>query len=346
VKLAIKPSAEILGLTLAELARQVRQGFYGEEAQRVQRGRDDIRVMVRYPEQERRSLGDLENMRIRTRDGAEVPFAAVAQATLGRGYDTITRKDRRRAVNVVADVDLSQANANEILADLGASFLPGLRNDYPGLLYTFEGQQKQQRETMGSLMRGFAIAVLVMFAMLAIPLRSYVQPLIIMTAIPFGLVGAVWGHVIMGLDLTILSMFGFVALAGVVVNDSLVLVDFINRCRGMGHSTAEALRIAGGARFRPILLTSLTTFASLSPLMLERSLQAQFLIPMAVSLAFGVVFSTMITLVLVPAGYLILTDLRTVATRLTGVEFSEPAPSRELGGNLPPAPGEEAALTG
>jgi multidrug efflux pump subunit AcrB len=341
VKLAIKPSAETLGLTLADLARQVRQGFYGEEAQRMQRGRDDIRVMVRYPEEERRSLGDLENMRIRTREGSEVPFAAVADADLGRGYDTIVRKERRRTVSVTADVDLSVANANEILADLDASFLPDLLADYPAMLYTFEGQQREQRETLGGLWRGFAIALLVIFAMLAIPLRSYIQPLVIMSAIPFGLVGALLGHVIMGMDLTILSMFGIVALAGVVVNDSLVLVDYVNRLRAEGRSVLEAAREGGVFRFRAILLTSLTTFAGLSPLMMERSLQAQFLIPMAISLAFGVLFSTGITLGLVPAGYVILDDLQQFTGRLLGR-----APAADDGPALGRARAEVAAIEG
>ena len=341
VQLAIKPSAETLGLTLSDLARQVRQGFYGEEAQRIQRGRDDVRVMVRYPEAERRSLGDLENMRIRTGEGSEVPFGTVAEASLGRGYDTITRKNRRRAVNVTADVDLAVANANEVLADLSAEYLPELKREHPGLLYSFEGQQKQQRETLGSLMRGFAIALLVMFALLAIPLRSYMQPLIIMSAIPFGLVGAIWGHVVMGINLTMLSMFGIVALAGVVVNDSLVLVDFVNRCRADGMAAADAVRVAGTERFRAILLTSLTTFAGLSPLMLERSLQAKFLIPMAVSLAFGVIFSTVITLGLVPVLYMIVEDAKGLFGRITGKTREDP----DSPGGPAMRPGDEAQAT-
>ncbi len=310
VKLNIKPAAEVLGLTLADLARQVRQAFYGEEAQRVQRGRDDIRVMVRYPESERQSLGDLENMRIRTSDGREVPFSEVAAVEEGRGYATIKRVDRRRAVNVTAAVDPAQATPGDIIADLQERVLPEVLARHPGVFYTFEGAQAEQRDTMAGLMRGFAIALLLIYALLAVPLKSYFQPVIIMLAIPFGLVGAVWGHMIMGMDLTIMSMFGIVALAGVVVNDSLVMVHFINRHRAAGGSLIDAVRQAGAVRFRPILLTSLTTFAGLSPLIMEKSLQAQFLIPMGISLAFGVIFSTGITLVLVPAGYILLEDVR------------------------------------
>ena len=316
LKLAIRPEAEALGLSLQDLGRQVRQGFYGEEAQRIQRGRDEVKVMVRYPSTERRSLGDLENARIRTPGGGEVPFGQVAAASHGRGYDAIRRTNRHRAVNVTADVDLSRGNANEIVADLAANVLPQLLANYPGVQYSFEGEQQQQRETMSGLGRGFVFALLAIYALLAIPLRSYVQPILIMLAIPFGLVGSIGGHVLLGMDLTMLSMFGIVAMAGVVVNSSLVLVDFANRRRDEEASVYDAIVDAGVLRFRPILLTSLTTFAGLTPLMLKRSLQAQFLIPMAVSLAFGVIFSTVVTLVLVPAGYVALADAREWTVRL------------------------------
>jgi multidrug efflux pump subunit AcrB len=325
VQLNIKPEAEILGLSLVDLGRQVRQGFYGEEAQRIQRGRDDIRVMVRYPEDERRSLGDMEDMRIRTPAGHEVPFSQVATVEAGRGYATIKRVDRRRAVNVTANVDATLATPGEINADLEERVLPEIQAAHPGVLYTHEGSKSEERDTMAGLQRGFALAMLMIYALLAIPLRSYFQPLVIMSAIPFGLVGAVWGHLLMGMDMTILSMFGIVALAGVVVNDSLVLVDFINR-RRQSHPLEEAIREAGVARFRPILLTSLTTFFGLLPLLLERSLQARFLIPMAVSLSFGVLFATFITLVLVPAGYLIAEDTKTAARGLLGRPSPDPEP--------------------
>ncbi len=317
----------MLGLTQADLARQVRQAFYGEEAQRLVRGRDEIKVMVRYPEGERRSLGDLDNLRIRTADGDEVPFGQVAEVERGRGYATIRRVDRSRTINVTADVDAAVATPAAIIADLETEVLPGLRAAWPGITTSFEGQQEEQRETLGGLQRGFVLALILIFALLAIPLRSYLQPLIIMSAIPFGLVGAIWGHLIIGLDLTILSMFGLVALTGVVVNDSLVMVDFINRHASESPTLREGVCRAGVARFRPILLTSLTTFAGLFPLMMERSMQARFLIPMAVSLAFGVLFATFITLILVPCGYMILEDLRRLGQRAARIRSDRPAPA-------------------
>ena len=296
MQLGIKPAAETLGLTLQDLGRQVRQAFYGEEAQRIQRGRDDIRVMVRYPRDDRRSLGDLENMRIRTPAGAEVPFNQVALVEPGRGFASIKRVDRNRAVNVTASVDPAITSAGAVIARPAArASCPRSSRATPALFYTFEGAQAEQVEAVGGLQRGFFLALLMIFALLAVPLRSYMQPLIIMAAIPFGLVGAIWGHLVMGLDVTMMSMFGLVALTGVVVNDSLVMVDFINRARKVHEDVGSkvrqaggqpldrhefesaglqlAIREAGGNRFRPILLTSLTTFFGLAPLMLERSMQ-------------------------------------------------------------------------
>ena len=325
VKLALTEEARLLGLTMSDLARQARQAFYGEEAQRIQRGRDDVKVMVRYPESERRSLNNLETMRIRTPEGSEVPFSVAAQTELGRGYAAINRTDRQRIVNVTADVDRNRANANEILADVTSQVLPAIVADHPRIRYSLEGEQREQQETVSGLMRSFGVALIVIFGLLAIPFRSYLQPLIIMAVIPFGFVGAIWGHIIMGLDLTILSLFGLVALSGVVINDSLVLVDFINRRRAAGNSLEEAIREAGVARFRPIILTSLTTFGGLTPLLFETSLQAQFLIPMATSLGFGVIFGTFVILLLVPVTYAILEDVKYVVARLFGLEAKHEA---------------------
>jgi len=316
--LRILPSAEALGLTMADLGRQVRQAFYGEEVQRIQRGRDEVKVMVRYPAAERRSLADIENMRVRTPQGIEVPFRAVAAMEMGRGYATIRRTDRQRVINVTANVDDKIANANDILATVTSSFLPQLRGDFHGLSYSLEGEQRQQQRTIDAMARGFVLSLFGIYALLAIPLRSYLQPLIIMSAIPFGLVGAVWGHFLLGWEISMFSMFGLVALTGVVVNDSLVMVSYVNQHRDEGMSLHAAIREAGAARFRPILLTSLTTFAGLVPLILERSVQAQILIPMALSLAFGVLFATLITLFLVPAIYLIIEDIQ----RLAGAAIS------------------------
>jgi len=310
MKLGLRPEARTLGVTLADLARQVRTGFYGGEAMRIQRGRDEVKVMVRYPEDERRSLGNIESMLIRTPGGEEVPFGRVATVEIGRGFATISRSGRQRVVSVTADLDQDVANADEINAVLRAEVLPTLIAAHPGLRWTMEGEQKEQAESLGGLKRGFALAVLMIFVILAVQFRSYSQPLIIMTAIPFGLVGAAWGHILMGMDLTLISMFGVVALSGVVVNDSLIMIDFINRARKEGSDLRTAVFESGIRRFRPIILTSLTTFAGLTPLLLEKSLQARFLVPMATSLGFGVVFSTFITLILIPVSYTLVADAK------------------------------------
>ena len=343
MRLGIKPEAETLGLTLQDLGRQVRQAFYGEEAQRIQRGRDDIRVMVRYPADQRRSLGNLENMRIRTPDGAEVPFGQVAEVAPGRGFASIKRVNRNRAVNVTAAVDETVTSGGDVIAELQSAILPEVLAKHPGVFYQFEGVQAEQEEAIGGMQIGFALALLMIYALLAIPLQSYVQPLIIMSAIPFGLVGAVWGHILMGLDVTLMSMFGLVALAGVVVNDSLVMVTFINRKQELHEELPVAIREAGVARFRPILLTSLTTFFGLAPLMLEKSFDAAFLIPMAVSLAFGVIFATFITLVLVPTAYLIIEDIKGTLARLLGRNRDDQDTDGEAEAEEPTAFDPEAA---
>ncbi len=310
IQLDILPAAETLGLTLDDLASQVRQAFYGAEAQRIQRGRDDVRVMVRYPEDQRRSLTDLDNLRIRTPDGGEVPFYAVARASAGVGYSTIRRANRERVIDVTADVDLTQGNANQILADLTKGFLLQLVRDHPGLSFSLEGEQKEQSEALGALVRNYLFALVMVYALLAVPLRSYSQPLLIMAVIPFGVVGAILGHLLLGMNLSMMSVFGVVALSGVVVNSSLVLVHYVNQKREEGEPLVDAVRQAGVARFRPIVLTSITTFAGLTPLLLEGSVSAGFLKPMATSLGFGVVFATLISLFMVPSAYLILEDLK------------------------------------
>ena len=316
VELDILPAAETLGLSLSDLARQVRQAFYGEEVQRIQRGRDDVRVMVRYPVAERRSLGDLENMRIRTAEGTEVPFATVAEARLGRGYSTIRRSDRQRVVNVTTDVDRGLISEGEVLRALQAGPLPEILSDYPGMTVSLEGQQREQRRTVAGLQRWYPVALFLIFALLAVPLRSYFQPLLIMSVIPFGLVGAFAGHLLMGRNLSMMSVMGIIALSGVVVNSSLVLVHDVNARRAEGATLRDAVIEAGIGRFRPIVLTATTTFVGLVPLMSERSTQAQFLIPMAISISFGVVFASAVTLFVVPSGYLILEDLRGLPGRL------------------------------
>ncbi|MDH3505951.1 MAG: efflux RND transporter permease subunit [Gammaproteobacteria bacterium] len=309
VKLELRPEARYLGLTLRDLARQARQAFYGEEVQRVQRGTEDIRVMVRYPEAERQSLGDLEDMRIRTADGTEVPFAAAAEFTLGRGYSTIQRIDRQRVVTVRADVDRDVVTPEAVIGSLQADALPRILADYQGVSYALTGEQEERAESFRGIFALFPLALLVIYALLAIPLRSYVQPLVIMSVIPFGAVGAILGHLIMGWPLIISSILGMIALAGVVVNSSLVLVDYINRQRRRGVSVEAAVRLAGIVRFRPIMLTSSTTFVGLTPLMFMNNPATAMFVPMSISLGWGVVFATAITLFLVPSLYLIVEDL-------------------------------------
>jgi multidrug efflux pump subunit AcrB len=339
-KLAIREGARAVGVTMRDLARQVRQGFYGEEAQRIQRGRDDVRVMVRYPEAERRSLGDLEHMRVRAPDGGEVPFSAVARARIGRGYSTIRRSDRERIVSVTADVDRSRTTGNEVLAALRAGPLPEILRDYPGASYRLEGIQDEQARALGGLATAYPVALFAIYALLAIPLGSYLQPLLIMSVIPFGMVGAIAGHVLTRQGLSFMSVQGMIALSGVVVNASLILVHDTNERVAAGASLREAVIESAVARFRPIVLTSLTTFAGLTPLLLERSVQAQFLIPMATSLGFGVIVATAITLVLLPCAALILEDLRALPARVRRPERPRWAAAPALG-EIPHAPRDD-----
>ncbi|MHC4452849.1 MAG: efflux RND transporter permease subunit, partial [Planctomycetota bacterium] len=308
LRLEVRAAAEALGISTADLARQVRQGFHGEEIQRAQRGRDDVPVFVRYPESERRSLSDLDDIGIRTPSGALVPFWTVATAELGRGSATVQRADRKRTLRVTADVDPSIANANEIVASLATSVLPRIVADHPGVGFSLEGQQQEQSEFMDRLARGALLGLIVVYALIAIPLRSYTQPLLVLMAVPFADVGAVFGHAVMGMDMTMFTMIGLVAVTGVVVNDSLVLLSAIREAREEGVAMPEALQAACASRFRPIFLTTLTTFLGLTPLLLERSSHAQDLKPMAVTLAFGELVSTGVILFVIPATYALMED--------------------------------------
>lgn len=310
IQLNILPRGEALGLTQQELAMQVRSAFYGIEAQRIQRGRDDIRVMVRYPREERESPGYLENLRIRTANGSEVPIQEVANIEYGQGNGTIFRSNRARAIRILTDADSNVADLTAIKRELKEEYLPGIVEQYPGIRWNFKGEDQEQRESMATLGQGVIIVLCMIYALMAVPFKSYLQPLIIMSVIPFGLIGAILGHIVMFKPISMLSLLGILALTGVLVNDSLVLVDYINEQVRKGKKIADAIRHAGAIRFRPILLTSLTTFAGLTPILLEKSLQAQFLIPMAISLAFGILFGTFITLILVPICYVFLEDIK------------------------------------
>jgi multidrug efflux pump subunit AcrB len=306
INISLLPSAANYGVTMMLVASQVRQAFYGQEIQSIQRGRDEVKIMLRYPKDERSSISNLEEMMIRTPQGATIPIRQVARLDLNEGLASIQRKDRKRAINITADVDLTETTGNEVIAAVTASILPEILKKYDSISYSLEGEQQEQSDNLKSIGKNFLLAMIVVYILLAIPFNSYFQPLVVMSSIPFGLTGAVIGHLILGLNFSVLSMMGIVALTGVVVNDSLVMVDFINRYRSEGNTIKQAVLEAGPRRFRPIFLTSLTTFVGLVPLLLEKSSQAQFIIPMAVSLAFGVVFATVITLLLVPVSYLIL----------------------------------------
>ncbi|SFJ96264.1 Multidrug efflux pump subunit AcrB [Desulfomicrobium apsheronum] len=305
----IRPEGRSLGLTSQDVARQIRAAFYGAEALRQQRGRNEIKVMVRLPESERVSLQNIEDFLVRTPAGTSVLLREVADVTKGHSYTSIDRRNGRRIISVTADVT-PPSEAAAIINSVKDSYLPKLQDRYQGLEFSFEGKQADIQEGVGALLLGLGMACLCIFALLAIPLRSYVQPLIIMTSIPFGIVGAVFGHLVMGYSLSLVSLFGIVALSGVVVNASLVLIDCANGKRRLGQSALASIHQASVQRFRPILLTTVTTFGGLAPMIWETSRQARFLIPMALSLGFGIVFSTFITLGIVPSLYMVLEDLK------------------------------------
>lgn len=320
----LKPAARALQITENDLGRQLRNAFFGASAGRQQRGRDEIRIFVRRPLSERQSEYNLDSFLIRTRTGGEIPLEQAATVKRGRSFTEIIRKNGRRQVNVTGDIDIKQVSSDEVIRDLKQTILPQLAADYGGLSYSFGGRSQSRRESLGSLRTGFLFALLIMFGLMSVVFKSYVQPLIIMMAIPFGAVGAVMGHLLLGYNLSIISIMGLVALAGVVVNDSLVLIDAVNQNRIDGMTPYEAVIEGGRRRFRPILLTSLTTFFGLVPMILETSVQARFLIPMALSLGFGVLFVTFIALILVPALYLAIEDARWLGQWIKALYTNEP----------------------
>lgn len=332
LRLTLKPEARALGLTVNDLARQVYAGYYGDEAVRLQRGRDDIRVKVRYTADERSRVSDLEKVRIRTRDGHEIPLFSVADISLSPGFSTITRTDGFRRVAVSADVDSHKANANEIFAELIQNYFPQIKNRYPDVQLALQGEQKKMRESFSSLFIGFPLAVLGIFVIVATIFRSYSQPFVIMFTIPFGIIGSILGHLLLGYDLSIMSIFGMVALTGVVVNDAIVLIERINENLAEGMPFFEAIQKGGVRRFRAIFLTSLSTVGGLAPMIMETDMQARFLIPMALSLAAGVIFATVLTLVLIPSLLVILNDFRRIIHRIkhgAWVSREEVEPARE-----------------
>ena len=324
--LDILPEAESLGITRYDLGLQVRHAFYGAEAQRVQRDTNELKVMVRYPREDRRTTATLESMYIRTPDGDSVPFNSVASLEVKPGFNKTTRIDFQRAVGVSAEADTEFVEPGKIADDILRNFLPGLAAKYPGLSYKMSGMSEEETKMVRSMLIGFTLALFGIYSLLAIPTRSYLQPLIIMGVIPFGVIGAVLGHMLMGYAVSMMSLLGIIALSGVVVNDSLIMVDFVNKRREAGESEIDAAILSGSARLRPILLTSLTTFFGLCPIILERGAHANLVIPMAVSLAFGILFATFITLILIPTMYVVLGDLRAlVGLDRSNLRAAEPA---------------------
>lgn len=313
MRLSLKPEARTLGLTVDDLARQIHAGYFGVESLRLQRGKHDIRVRVRYPSDERRRLSDIEQIRIRTATGYEVPLLSVADISYAPGWSTITRTNGMRRVAVTAEVDTKKANTSEIFAQLESSFFPKLKGSYPGLHVALKGEKKKMADSFGSLKVGFPIAVLGIFIIVATIFRSYVQPFIILFTVPFGIIGGIVGHLIFGYNLSMMSLFGMVALSGVVVNDAIVLIERINENLADGMSFFDAIANGGKRRFRAIFLTSLSTIGGLAPMIMETDFQARFLIPMAVTVAGGVAFATVLTLVLIPSLLVILNDFRRVA---------------------------------
>ncbi|MEZ5650009.1 MAG: efflux RND transporter permease subunit [Burkholderiaceae bacterium] len=315
VQFRLKPYGRTLGLTVDTLSQQVRGAFFGAEAVRVQRGRDEIRVYVRLPESERNALADINQVRIRTPDGGFVPLQQVADVSLGYGAPMIVREDGQRVNSVLAEVDAGVVTGQQVNARLTQEFLPLLMQEMPGLSWSMGGEQREQAKTLPSLAANFLLSVFGMYALLALAFRSYVQPFIVVAAIPFGLVGATIGHLLMNLSFGLTSLFGIVGLSGIIVNGSLVLIDFVNENRDSGLAPREAIIAAAKSRFRPVFLTAVTTFLGIFPLIIERSIQAQFLIPLAVSIAVGVLLGTALLMLLTPALVMLQADLAGRMTR-------------------------------
>ena len=331
----VRPEGQSLGLTAQEIARQVRNAYEGVEVLRQQRGRHEVKLRLRLPESERMSESSLKAMLLRIPGGGEVPLGEVVNVSRGRAFTTIAHRNGRRTMTVTADVR-PRSETGQVTAELDATTLPHLLRQYPGLTCSYEGRQAEDRKSMGSLGITIPLVLIAIYALLAVPFRSYVQPLIVMMSIPFGLVGAVLGHLIMGYSLSMIGIIGIVALSGVVINDALVLVDFINGHRREASTTREAVIKAGVTRFRPILLTTLTTFGGVAPMIFETSRQARFLIPMAISLGYGLLFATMITLVLVPSLYLIIDDIKSLFQGSVN-KPEKPATDRTTAGRSMPA---------
>ena len=319
IDISLRPNADNLGIGLADIARQVRQGFYGAQAQRVPRGRDDVRVMVRYPKDDRAQVDTLEDLRIRTANGTEIPFYSVAQAEYVPGYSRINRRDRERSVKVTAQPVLNTITISEIAEIIYGDVALEIAQKFPEVSLGKDAELADQEDFYSASSTLFALALTIIYMLMAIEFKSYLKPLGVLSAVPFGIMGAIFGHLLMGLDFSLLSLLGVLAASGVVVNDNLVLIDRITQLREEGYDVKEALSRGGFERFRPIILTSITTFIGLVPILLETSMQARFLIPMVCSLAFGVLFATTVTLVFVPCLYLAGANLKTRLAKMAGL---------------------------
>ncbi|WP_022941288.1 efflux RND transporter permease subunit [Psychromonas hadalis] len=316
VQFELKPLAYSLGLTLREVAMQVGYSFYGLEVQRLLRNGEEIKVMLRYPESQRNAISLVADTLIRLPDGVEVPLSEVANIMVTEGLNKIRRENGQRTITVWASVDADKVEPFKLAKDIRDNYLPELLKDYPQVQMKLSGKIQEELDSANTQLRNFVLAMLIIYSLLAIPLKSYAQPLMIMAIIPFGIIGSVVGHLLFGLDLSMLSLFGIIAAAGVVINDSLVMVDYINIARRNGVKIQDAVVQAGQRRFRAILLTSLTTFIGLMPIMMETSMQAQMVIPMAVSLAFGVLFATVVTLLLIPCLYIMIEDIKALPSNM------------------------------
>jgi len=316
VQFELKPLAYSMGFTLADIASQVGYSFYGLEAQRILRDSEEIKVMVRYPLEERSSIGHVDDVMIQAPNGAELPLSELAEIILTDGVTRIRRENGNRTINVWASVDADQVEPFEVTKDIRDNFVPQLLRKYPLVKSEVTGRIQEEMESTSEQLRNFMISLMVIFSLLAIPLKSYSQAVMIMIVIPFGVIGSVLGHLILGMDLNTFSIFGILAAAGVVVNDSLVMVDYVNSARKRGETLKDAVVHAGTKRFRAIMLTSITTFVGLVPIVFfETSMQALIVIPMAVSLSFGVLFATVVTLVLIPSLYIIIEDIKSMLSR-------------------------------
>jgi multidrug efflux pump subunit AcrB len=344
IQLRLKPEAQQFGLTVNDLARQVRSVFFGEEVQRIQRARNEVKVMLRYPKDDRRSLATLDTLRVRTAAGLEIPFARVAEAKVGKSFTSIKRVDRRRALNITADVN-KLTNNPTVVREAVRPFIEKLLADHPHISWSYEGEARSERESQAALLLSSLLVLFGLYGLMAIPFKSYTQPFIVLLVIPFGVVGATLGHVFHSMPLSLMSLCGILACSGVIVNDTLVLVDRINELRDETGDTTHAATEGGASRFRAIFLTQITTFVGLMPLIFNfgplvdhsppgikqalewifgdnRSAQAtsaQFLTPMSVAMGYGSLFATLITLYLVPMCYLVLEDLMRFVRRLFGL---------------------------